>query len=484
MCWHDFALGMFGICDGQGYPRPAILAFAGLASRLDGATPAARPRFEGGLHGYRFRRGSRDVLALWTERGVEFAALKPPGALAATLYDAYGNARPLAIPAEGAALPATESIEYLEAPSLGQVALSRVQPIRIQPDTLELVAGHQDTLTCRIENVFAGGPSFRVEVGSPAGLTAQTPGQEARIAPRQSGSVPLLLRADRDAQPGERAAPIRVTLPGGMTVDFEARVRVLAPLSLAVEPFDTGTLGKAPADTAVLVRNNDDRPVSGEVTLSGPAGGTMTPAVVRFADVPPGEVAKLPVTVACAGAPGSGDALRLRATTADGARVEARRSLKPVVLDADGNGLADGWRINPENTGQPEQRNVAEVSVEPGDTEFLCQRVHCTRFTSGWIILHRDGQDPQDPIVKGKRYRITFRARQRGIMGTVGLAVYNIQPWQGCGIESQFRVGPDWQDFTYTFTATRDSDNVRFEFFFTETGTVWIEGMRLEGTEP
>jgi hypothetical protein len=148
-----------------------------------------------------------------------------------------------------------------------------------------------------------------------------------------------------------------------------------------------------------------------------------------------------------------------------------------VVLDADGNGLADGWRINPENTGQPEQRNVAEVSVEPGDTEFLCQKVHCPRFTSGWIILHRDGKDP---IEKGKRYRITFRARQRGIEGTVGVAVYHIQPWDGCGLESHFRVGADWQTITTEFTARRGSDNARFEFYFTETGTLWIEGMRLE----
>ena len=75
---------------------------------------------------------------------------------------------------------------------------------------------------------------------------------------------------------------------------------------------------------------------------------------------------------------------------------------------------------------------------------------------------------------------MTFRARAEGLKGTVGVAVYNIQPWQCCGLESHYRIGSDWQTVKTEFTATRDSDNVRFEMFFTEVGTVWLEGMRPE----
>ena len=53
-------------------------------------------------------------------------------------------------------------------------------------------------------------------------------------------------------------------------------------------------------------------------------------------------------------------------------------------------------------------------------------------------------------------------------------------PWQSCGSESHFRPGPDWQTIKADFTATRGSDNARFEIFFTEVGKLWLEGMRLE----
>lgn len=476
VCWHDFALGMFGICDGQGYPRPALLAFAGLVSRLSGAVPVERYRDGSALQGFRFRRDGRDVVALWTERGTEFALLKASRPVRADLFDSYGNARSLEIPAGATALPAGGSILYLEAPSLSGVGLARAEPVRFSPETAQVVAGHEATVTCRIENLFAAGDSFRVAAAPPEGLSASAP--PALSIPRgKSGSAPILIRPERGAAPGERVVPVTVTLPDGLAARFDAHVRVLAPLDLSLAPFDTSVLGRETAATEVLMRNNDDRPLSGEVTLSAPAGFAITPAATRFAALAPGATAKLPVQIACARPPAAGDILRLRAAGTDGARAEKACSLSPVVLDADGDGLADGWRINPENTGKPEQRNVAEVSVEPGDAEFFCQKIHCTRFTSGWIIFHRDGKDR---IEKEKRYRVTFRARQRDIEGTVGVAVYHIQPWDGCGPESHLRVGADWQTFTTEFTARRDSDNARFEFYFTETGTLWIEGMRLE----
>jgi hypothetical protein len=179
--------------------------------------------------------------------------------------------------------------------------------------------------------------------------------------------------------------------------------------------------------------------------------------------------------------PPTGDeALTMAARTDDGARRTVSRSLRPTVRDEDSNGVADGWQINPQSSPVEGKQNVARVSLEPGDAEFFCQRIDCPQFVNGWIILHRDRQDP---IVQGRRYRIRFRARQQGLEGTVGVAVYNIQPWQSCGIEQHFRIPENWQSFTTPFTATRDSDNVRFEFYFIETGTLWLEGMRLEEVE-
>ena len=475
VCWHDFALGMFGICDGQGYPRPAIMSFAGLVSRLRDAAPVRRLEFEGRLHGFLFRRGDTDVLALWAETGIEFALLRPPRDLRATLFDWFGNARPLDLPAAGRALPATGRIVYLEGEGLEQTAVERREPLQLEPRVAQVVAGQAVTLNCSVENVFGEGEQFTVRAAPPEELS--TPEQQQVRVPRgETRVVPVTVTAARAARPREHAVPVTVTLPDGLEAPLTAYVRVLAPLSVSVEPFDCALLGREPVPVSVLVRSNDDHALSGDVTVAVPEGFSVAPGEAAFGDLAPGATVTVAVTLAADRPPTAADRLLLQARTTDGAIAEARRSLQPTVLDADGDGVADGWRINP-GGGPPERPNLVEFSIEPGHAEFFCQRIHCTRFTGGWVIFHRDGQDP---IVKDRRYRITWWARQRDLEGTLGVAVYNIVPWEGCGIESHFRVGADWQQFTTEFTATRDSDNARFEFYFTEEGTVWIEGMRLE----
>ena len=526
VCWHDFGLGMFGICDGQGFPRPAILSFAGLVSRLAGAVPSAHARLGdaepgrvaaasaarthpraataggagthppgaaadakddtrvhahlgGGLHALAFRRGRNDLLALWSEAGAEFAMVRAPAALKARLYDSYGNPLPFLPSPDGSAIPAAGRPITLEAPSLAQVAVARVQPISVAPRMATAVAGRPARFICRVENVFRESGRFRVRTETPARLSAQ-PAEAEFVLPRHgSKEVSLVLTADRGLPPGVREAPVAITLPGGMRASFPMALRVLSPLSLSTEPFEcrAGTI----TAVNVLVHSEDEQPLSGEVTPIVPEGFTIAPASARFMDLAPGATTTLAFSLSAVRAPAAADALTLGAAMADGARAEASRALLPTIRDADGNGVADGWRINPENRGDAAQPNLAEVAVEPGHGEFFCQRIQCTRFTNGWIILHRDGQDR---ITRGKRYRVTFRARQEGLEGTLGVAVYHITPWQNCGIESQLRVGADWQTYTLPFTATRDSDNARFEFYFTEAATVWLEGMRLEEANP
>lgn len=476
VCWHDFAHGMFGICNGQGYPRPAILSFAGLVSRLRDAVPVRRLELEGRLHGFVFRRGDGDVPALWAESGIEFAHLRPPRDLRVTLFDWFGNARTLDLPAAGRALPVTGRIAYLEGEGLEQVVVERREPLRLEPRVAQVVAGHAVTVNCSVENAFGEGDRFGVRAAPPEALSASEPEQEVRVPRGETRVAAVTLRAARGAGPAEHAVPVTVTLPDGLEAPLTAYVRVLAPLSVTVEPFDCALLGREPVAVSVLVRNHDDRALSGDVTIAVPEGFSAAPGEAAFGDLAPGATATVEVTITADRPPTAADSLLLQARATDGALAEARRSLQPTVSDADGDGVADGWRINP-GGGPPERRNLAEVSIEPGHAEFLCQRIHCTRFGGGWIIFHRDGQDP---IVKGRRYRITWWARQRDLEGTLGVAVYHINPWQSCGIESHFRVGADWQEFTTEFTATRDSDNARFEFYFTEEGTVWIEGMRLE----
>jgi hypothetical protein len=423
-----------------------------------------------------FRRGDTEVLALWSETGTEFASLKPAAPLRLARFDAFGNRSDLELDAAGAALPVTGRVQYLEGTGLEALAVARVQPVTVEPRRVDLVAGHQAELRCTVRNLFGERASFRIAL-EPAAAFAPAEPVTLDLARGEEKTASIALAAKRDAALGTQALVVTVTAPGGIPAALTAYAWVLPPVALAIEPFAASRIGQEPVPVTLVLGTREDRPLRGKVTLTVPEGMTATPAVTPFEALAPGGSIRMAAMLTSTRPPRPADALRVVAQLEDGAQVSLARALVPAVVDSDGNGLADGWQLNPQ--GSPDRPNAAEATIRPGDSEFHCQRVHCSRFGSGWIILHRDGQET---IVKGRRYRIVFRARQEGFAGTVGVAVYNLRPWESCGLERQVRVGSDWQDFTAGFTATRDSDNARFEFYFTEVGSLFLEGMRLEET--
>jgi len=475
-CWHDFGLGMFGICNGQGYPRNAILAYAGMVGRLGGAEVTSRGEPGSGLQTALLTRYHRPVLALWCEEDTAFARVVPPSETTVERYDWLGNRSDLVLPRAGRVLTVGGRITYLEGDGVDRVRVIPELPLSLTVGEVEVRAGHETALSLRIANVFGQAQAFSVSVSGAEGLQ---PGAvpDVHLADGERRDIPLRLAAGRDAQPGVREVSVSVTDQDGLGVTLQGTIRIAPPLAVAVEPFDTAALGVGPVRLRVGVRNDDDRPLQGSVEFRAPEGLAVTPARLPLPTLAPGATAPLSTELAAARAIRSEDSLQVVVACEDGARAEVIRSLAPTILDADGNGLADGWRINPETTSEDTPGNIARVSIEPGGSEFNCQRIDCPRFRSGWIILHRDGADE---VIRDAGYRITFRARQRGLKGTVGVAVYNIRPWECCGIEKQLRIGPDWQTYTAEFRATRDSGLARFEFFFTETGTLWLEGIRLE----
>lgn len=476
LCWHDVAHGMFGFCDNRGFPRPALLGFAGLTERLSGARAVSRLPADGALHGVLFRRSGTDVLALWSESGTEFALLTPPAPLQLARFDAFGNETRLSLDAAGSALPVTGWVQYLEGTGLDTLRVARTQPVTVEPETVEVIAGRTARFRCTVRNVFADAARFHISAAATEGLVFPAPAA-VDLARGEAQTVEINLGARPDTPPATHAVALTVTTPAGIPAPLTFHARVMTPVRVSIEPFETERLGREPVPVKVLLHNRDEQPAGGEVALALPDGMAAEPAALRFDGLAPGGTAALTVTLSATRPPRLGDALVATAVLENGARASLTRSLTPVVTDRDGDGLADGWRLNPPGGGESPRGNAAEAAIEEGDTEFHCQRVRCGRFVSGWVILHRDNQDP---IVKGRRYRITFRARQQGLSGTIGVAVYNIQPWESCGIERHVRAGTDWQDFSLDFTAVRDSTNTRFEFYFTETGTLWLEGMRLQ----
>ena len=474
VCWHDYGHGMFGIVGPRGYPRPALLQFGGLIARLDGARPVKRWEPAGTLHAWLFRRHDTDVLALWSEKGTAFAAIRPGQTTTARLYDANGNGRDVGLPASGRTIAVTGSPRYLEASSLEGLIVEPREPIEVDvPD--RVMAGRTVDLRCRVKNVSGEDGELRVTVAATDGISAPTPpgvtvaaGEEATVV------VPLTMAAD--ATPGWRSLAVTTLLPGGFDATLNVPIRVDGPAIVTVKPFATAAFANGPVTIDVSAANIDQERISGELTITAPEGFTARPARVPIKALAASGTIEASFTVTAEREIRADDQLQFRVTTGSGAVIEVQRELHPTIVDADGDGLADGWTLNAQG-GTPERPNRATTSIEPGWAEFQCQRIDCTQFASGWVILHRDGQDE---IEKGGHYRITFRARQEGLDGTVGAAVFNLTPWENCGIEHHTTVGADWHEYHHEFTARRSSDRARFEFYFTETGTLWIEGMRLE----
>jgi hypothetical protein len=474
VCWHDYGHGMFGVVGPRAHPRPALLQFGGLISRLADAHPVKRWEPAGTLHAWLFQRADRDVLAIWSEKGTAFAALRPERAIAARLYDANGNGRDFRLPTSGRTIAVTGSPSYLETSSLKGLSVEPREPIEVDvPD--RVIAGRTIDLRCLVRNVSGEDGELRVTVGAADGITV-TPAAAVTVAAEEEATVVVPISISSDAPPGFRSLDVTTVLPGGFEAPLIVPIRIDGPLLVTVESFDSAAFANGPVTIDVTATNTDREQLSGELTVTPPDGFTARPAQVPIEALPAGGSVKASFTVSAGRETRPGDRLRFRFVTGAGAVIEVQRALRPTIVDADGDGLADGWTLNAQG-GTAERPNLVTTSIEPGWAEFHCQRIDCTQFGGGWIILHRDGQDR---VEKGRRYRITLRARQEGLDSTVGAAVFNLRPWENCGIEHRTVVGPDWREYCHEFSAKRDSDRARFEFYFTETGTVWIEGMRLE----
>lgn len=476
LCWHDFAHDMFGLADPTAVPRPALLAYAAMVPRLTGAKLVRRLEVGGKLQALHFRRGDTDLLTLCAETGADFAYLRPARPMRLRRYDWYGNESELDLPSGGRAFTVDGRIQYLEADSLADLQVTQRDLVTLSPTESEVLAGAAVELVCALRNDFGLPATFSVRPGQADSVIPTAPVQRRQLAPGQEAQVPLTFRVAREAAAGQRELAVSVTVPGGQEITLKSFVRVQQPLRLTVRPFATDQLGPEATPVEVEIHNAAGVPLTGRLEAAVPEGFGVEPVAQAFADLAGGGTRVLRLGLTATRPVAANDVLTVRATCTDGAHAERSISLVPTITDRDGDGLADGWRLNA-GDGPPQRPNLAAASIEPGDSEFFCQKIVCTRFGGGWIILHRDRQDV---ITRGKRYRVTYRARSQGITGGVGVAVYNIAPWESCGLQKEQLIGSDWQTVSHEFTATRDSDNVRFEVYFTSVGTLWVEGLRLQ----
>ncbi|MBN2129526.1 MAG: carbohydrate binding domain-containing protein [Sedimentisphaerales bacterium] len=149
--------------------------------------------------------------------------------------------------------------------------------------------------------------------------------------------------------------------------------------------------------------------------------------------------------------------------------------------DADRDGMADGWQF------AGDQGVKATWARDEGFAGRHSQKVACTEFTSSSPASHvMLCQLDTLRLEKGRWYRISFAARQQAIPGgAVHVAVSNTKAWSNCGLSESFRAAQAWKTFAFTFRATETiSDRIRLQFWYTTTGTLWLDDVRVEPSEP
>jgi hypothetical protein len=149
--------------------------------------------------------------------------------------------------------------------------------------------------------------------------------------------------------------------------------------------------------------------------------------------------------------------------------------------DVDRDGLADQWQF------AGDEAVTATWARDQGYAGRFSQKLTCTGFASLSPASHAMlCQLDTVKLEKGTYYKISFAAKQQGIPGrAVHVAISNTRSWTNCGLQESFRASSEWKKFEFVFRAAqRISDNVRLQFWYTSTGSLWLDEVMLERSEP
>ncbi len=150
-------------------------------------------------------------------------------------------------------------------------------------------------------------------------------------------------------------------------------------------------------------------------------------------------------------------------------------------LDTNGDGMADSWQFS------GDKGVIVNWARDAGFTGQFSQKLQCTQFTSTSSASHAMlCQLNTLQLQKGQWYKISFAAKQQGIPGGgVQVAISDTQVWQNCGLNEAFQTRAAWREFEFVFQATQTiSDHIRLQFWYTSTGTFWLDNVRLEPSAP
>lgn len=140
-------------------------------------------------------------------------------------------------------------------------------------------------------------------------------------------------------------------------------------------------------------------------------------------------------------------------------------------------GVADCW------SSAGNQAVKQQLTLDAGRDGKRCAKLACTAFTGDGPDFHAMiCQVGKVGVRQGQWYRLTFWAKAEGIRGgAFEVALSDTRIWDNAGLEEVCSPGTQWQQFDFLFRASADLPAAasRLQFWFTSTGTLWLDDVVL-----
>jgi hypothetical protein len=124
-----------------------------------------------------------------------------------------------------------------------------------------------------------------------------------------------------------------------------------------------------------------------------------------------------------------------------------------------------------------------QLTAEVGQDGRRCAMLQCTAFVGDGPSHHAMlAQSGRVAVRRGQWYRLSCWARGEGIKaGAVNVGLRNTRPWEDVGLSDAFTPRAKWERFAFFFRCTHDLEapNSRLQFWFTSTGTLWLDDVQL-----
>ncbi len=147
-------------------------------------------------------------------------------------------------------------------------------------------------------------------------------------------------------------------------------------------------------------------------------------------------------------------------------------------VDADGDGIPDGWST-------AGRAGVVQRLRQVEDPERgKVARLECTQFEPGFPDSHAMiAQVGRVTLRQGQWYQVRLWARAEKLeAGGVQIAVANRRTWQETGFQEFFSPSRQWESFEFYIQSRVNlpADDSRLQIWFTGTGVLYLDALEIE----